>query len=57
MLVHGMKLTQIAEEFSLSVKTVSTHKTRLLQKLNITNMSELIRYAISQKLIDPDEMI
>lgn len=52
MLVAGQSNSDIADELSLSVKTVSTHKTRLMQKLNLTNQTELIRYAIRHRLID-----
>lgn len=50
MLVAGKSGNQIAEELSLSAKTVSTHKTRLLRKMNLSNYSELIRYAIQHNL-------
>ena len=51
MLVSGKTLSEIAEEISLSVKTVSTYKTRILEKMNIKNNSELILYAIKHGLI------
>jgi DNA-binding NarL/FixJ family response regulator len=44
----GKKLTAIARDLVLSVKTVSTHKRRLMAKLGITNDAELIRYAADQ---------
>ncbi len=50
MLVAGRSITDIAGELNLSVKTISTHKTRLMQKLNLTNQTELIHYAIDHKL-------
>lgn len=50
-LVLGQGLTDIANELSLSVKTISTHKTRILQKMAMTNTSELIRYAIAHHLV------
>jgi DNA-binding NarL/FixJ family response regulator len=52
MLVTGQGLTDIAGELCLSVKTVSTHKTRILQKMNLTNFTELIHYAISHQLAE-----
>jgi two-component system invasion response regulator UvrY len=55
MLVTGQGLTNIAEELCLSVKTVSTHKTRILQKMNLTNFTELIHYAISHQLAETAE--
>ena len=42
----GRKLTEIAQELSLSAKTVSSHKRRLMVKLGISREAELIRYAI-----------
>jgi DNA-binding NarL/FixJ family response regulator len=51
-IVAGKSLTAIAEELSLSVKTVSTHKTRIMEKMGITNQMELVRYAIRNKLVD-----
>jgi DNA-binding NarL/FixJ family response regulator len=56
MLVAGKTITEIAERLNLSVKTVSTHKARILQKMNMTNPAELIRYAINNRLVDdPDD--
>ena len=55
MLVAGKSITAIAEKLSLSVKTVSTHKAHVMQKMNMTNQAELIRYAINHQLLDnPD---
>ena len=51
MLVSGKTLSEIAEEMSLSIKTVSTHKTRILEKMNMKNYSELILYAVKHGLI------
>ena len=45
MLVSGQSLTEIAEKLNLSIKTISTHKARLMQKMNAGNQAELIRYA------------
>ena len=41
----GDSLGKIADQYHVSPKTVSTHKMRIMQKLNITNNAELIRYA------------
>ncbi|MCQ8129127.1 response regulator [Methylomonas rivi] len=51
LLVNGKGLTEIANQLSLSVKTVSTHKTHILQKMHMTNTSELIRYAMKRDLL------
>ena len=52
MLVSGQSLTEIGEKLHLSVKTISTHKARLMQKMDVDNQAELIRYAITHKLTD-----
>lgn len=52
MIVAGQGLTTIADLLSLSVKTVSTHKTRILQKMGMSNATELVRYAIANGLVD-----
>ena len=57
-LVSGKAVTEIAGELNLSVKTVSTHKARIMQKMNMSNPAELIRYAIHHRLVDdPDAEI
>jgi two-component system invasion response regulator UvrY len=51
MLVAGRSVTEIANELTLSVKTVSTHRSRLLQKLGVRNTAELMRYAAGHNLL------
>jgi DNA-binding NarL/FixJ family response regulator len=51
-LASGKAVTEIAVQLHLSVKTVSTHKARLMQKMDMANYTELIRYAISHQLVD-----
>jgi DNA-binding NarL/FixJ family response regulator len=54
-LVSGKAVSEIAAELNLSVKTVSTHKARIMQKMSMSNPAELIRYAIHHRLVDdPD---
>jgi DNA-binding NarL/FixJ family response regulator len=48
----GKTLAEIAEELSLSAKTISTYRTRLLEKLNLKTNAELMRYAIQNELIE-----
>jgi len=50
LLVDGKSPGDIAEQLHLSVKTVSTHKTRVLEKLNLHTTAELVRYALENKL-------
>ncbi len=52
LIAQGVMLSQIAEQLHLSPKTVTTHKTHLMEKLGIGNNAELIRYAIERKLFD-----
>ena len=51
LLVEGLGPTDIATRLHLSVKTVSTHKTRILEKLSLGSTAELVRYALEQKLV------
>jgi two-component system invasion response regulator UvrY len=50
-LASGKSLTQMGQELRLSVKTISTYRSRLLEKLRLTNNSELVRYALENKII------
>jgi len=52
MIVQGKTVTDIAAELMLSVKTVSTHKTHVLEKMRLSNQAELVRYAIAHELLD-----
>jgi len=52
LLVAGTSVTDIATRLKLSVKTVSTHKANLMQKLGLGNQSELVRYALRHGLAD-----
>ncbi|MBZ0141992.1 MAG: response regulator transcription factor [Rhodocyclaceae bacterium] len=52
LIAGGIAITDIAHQLSLSVKTVSTHKTRIMQKMNLANHTELVRYALDHRLLD-----
>jgi DNA-binding NarL/FixJ family response regulator len=52
LLIAGGGLNDIAAQLSISNKTVSTHKTRVMEKLNLSNMAELMRYAMQHHLLD-----
>ena len=52
LIVSGRSVTRIANDLALSVKTVSTHKTRIMEKMGLANQTELIQYAIRHKLLD-----
>jgi DNA-binding NarL/FixJ family response regulator len=51
-IASGKSVSQIAEEASLSVKTVSTYRARALEKMNMRTNAELTRYAIHNGLVD-----
>ena len=55
LLADGVSVTDIAADLKLSVKTVSTHKANLMQKMGLQNHSELIRYAIKHGVSEPLE--
>jgi DNA-binding NarL/FixJ family response regulator len=55
MLASGSSVSDIAERLNLSVKTISTHKARLMQKMNLANAADLVRYAISHRLLDAED--
>jgi two-component system, NarL family, invasion response regulator UvrY len=52
MIVAGKSVSMIAVELSLSIKTISTHRTRILQKLHLNNTPDLVRYAIEHNIDD-----
>lgn len=52
LLAAGKTGTEIAAELSLSVKTVSTYRSRILNKLNLKNTVEIVRYAIQEELLE-----
>lgn len=51
-LASGATITGIAQELYLSVKTISTYRHRILQKMNLKNNAELIKYCFDNKLAD-----
>lgn len=54
LLAAGHGVTDIAERLGISVKTISTHKTHLLEKMHLTSTTELVRYVIKHDLL-PDQ--
>ena len=52
MIASGKSVKDIAEELSLSVKTVSTYRARILEKSGMKTNAELIRYALQSQLVD-----
>ena len=51
MLAEGESPTEIGKKLSLSVKTISTHRSRILEKMQMKKNAELIHYAISNRLL------
>ena len=52
LLASGKRVSEIAEQLHLSLKTVSTYRARVLQKLNLRTTAEIMRYAIKHDLGD-----
>lgn len=55
-LMIGKHITEIAQELSLSTKTVSTHKSRIMDKMTIRNNADLIRYGIKHNLFEAGDV-
>ena len=51
-LASGKTVMEIADGLSLSAKTVSTYRSRILEKMDMKNNAELIHYAVQNKLVD-----
>lgn len=51
LLVNGKTIAEVAQRFNLSVKTISTHKARLMQKMNLDSFAKLVQYASEHGLI------
>lgn len=52
MLASGVTPTEIAEKLSLSIKTVSTYRTRILEKMQFSTTAELMKYAIKNGIVE-----
>lgn len=52
LLVRGVSITKISEMLSISDKTVSSHKARLMRKMDIPSNAELVRYAVAHGLVE-----
>jgi len=53
-LVAGVSISEIANQLCVSSKTVSTYKTRVMEKLQISTEAALIRYAIKHRLFEDE---
>lgn len=52
LIAQGLKNREIAETLSIAIKTVETHRTKIMQKLDLHNSAELAAYAIRRGLLD-----
>jgi two-component system invasion response regulator UvrY len=52
LLASGKTVSEIADELSLSVKTISTYRRRILDKMKMKNNAELMRYALQHKVVE-----
>jgi DNA-binding NarL/FixJ family response regulator len=52
LIAGGKSVSDIAERLNLSVKTVSTHKANVLHKMGLTTNADLVRYALSHRLVN-----
>lgn len=52
MILAGKAIKEIGVALNISAKTVSTHRTRLMQKLGLANTRDIFQYAVTHKLID-----
>ncbi len=52
MMAKGMRLSRVAEELEISVKTASTYRGRVLEKMRMLENTEMTRYAMTHRLID-----
>jgi DNA-binding NarL/FixJ family response regulator len=53
MVAEGKSTKEVAEKLRISVKTADTHRTNIMRKLKLHSVSELVRYAIRNKLVEP----
>ncbi len=51
---QGLHAKEIAVALGISSRTVEVHKTRIMEKLDVRNVAELVRFAIAAMTIDPD---
>ena len=52
MIASGKRPGDIAQELAVSIKTVSTYRSRILEKLNLRSTAEMIRYAVDHRIVE-----
>lgn len=55
LIVAGKRLTEIGDALHLSVKTVSTHKSRIMEKMGLDSTAALVKYGIKHRLFDESD--
>lgn len=55
LLADGLSNNEIAEKLVISLKTVQTHRAHIMEKLNLNNRTELVKYAIRQGIITVEQ--
>jgi len=55
LIATGETVKEIASDLNLSVKTISTYRTRILEKMGLKNNSQIMRYALSRRIVAADE--
>lgn len=53
LLATGMSSKEVASSFGISAKTAETHRANIMRKLEMHNISELVRYAVRNNIIEP----
>jgi DNA-binding NarL/FixJ family response regulator len=53
LVAEGKSTKEVADKLNISPKTAETHRTNIMRKLNLHSVSELVRYAIRNKLVEP----
>ena len=53
LLSEGKSSKEVASVLDLSVKTAETHRSNIMRKLKIHNVTELVRYAVRNRIIEP----
>ena len=53
LVAEGMSNQAIGERLKISVRTVEAHRGRIMLKLNLASVAELVRYAVRSHMVDP----
>lgn len=53
LLASGKSAQRVADELCLSIKTVETHRSNIMKKLDLQNLADMTRYAVRNRLVDP----